>query len=57
MYVARSFLGQATNTLVQALVFWKVLPKSLGVHIFEEFVTFVFGAKVGILRYDRIDRR
>lgn len=44
------YAGAVTNTLVQVLVVLKVLPGSSGVHIFEEFVTFVFGAQVGIWR-------
>lgn len=42
--------GQATNTLLQVLVALKTLPESTGVHVFEELVTFVFGAQLGIWR-------
>ena len=45
-------MSAATTTLVQILVVLKILPRSLRVHIFEEFVTFVFGAQVIIWRWD-----
>lgn len=41
---------QGTNVILQVLVMFGVLPGSRRMHEFEEAVTFIFGAQVGIWR-------